>query len=40
MERDVLNRTQGLVKDGGKKEKKGVQEVINADFIINPLVKQ
>ena len=40
MERDVLNHTQDLVKDGGKKEKKGVQEVNNVDFIINPLVKQ
>ena len=40
MEKDVLNHTQGLVKDGDKKEKKGVQGVINVDTIINPLVKQ
>ena len=40
MERDVRNRIRDHVKDGDKKEKKGVQEVINADFIINPLAKQ
>ena len=40
MEKDVRNRIQGLVKDGGKEEEKGVQEVMDVDITINPLAKQ